>query len=421
MTREMKDSTIEWVGKIPREWKTVRVSNLFQERKSPNRLGQESNRLSLSYGNIIRKDINSGEGLLPESFNTYNIIEPNDIIIRPTDLQNDKTSLRTGLSTEHGIITSAYIALRPNSEDIDSRCFHYLLHSYDLAKVFYNMGNGVRQGLTFNLFARLLVLEPPLSEQQSIANYLDHKTSQIDALVTNIETQISKLDEYKKALITQAVTKGLDPNAEMKDSGVEWIGEIPKEWIVTKIKYGFVNLDYLREPISAEKREINNQDYPYYGASGIIDYIDHYNVQDTVLLIGEDGANLKLRNLPLIYKASGKFWVNNHAHILKPNELFDYDYSAFLLESGDYTNSITGSAQPKLSQEKLNNFKIVCPPMSEQKKIARYLTEQVGLLDALKNSLISSTSKLAAYKKSLIFDYVTGKKEVPSSWKKGER
>ena len=156
---EMKDSGIEWVGQIPVSWHIHPVSIYFDERKNKNRLGKESNLLSLSYGQIIRKDINTIGGLLPESFNTYNIVEKDDIIIRPTDLQNDKRSLRTGLVKEHGIITSAYIGLKPK-RFVCSAYFHYLLHVYDVMKVFYNMGNGVRQGLNYSEFAKLMLIAP---------------------------------------------------------------------------------------------------------------------------------------------------------------------------------------------------------------------------------------------------------------------
>lgn len=234
--REMQDSGIEWVGNIPIHWKIHPVYYYFGERKNKNRLGQENNLLSLSYGKIVRKDINSSDGLLPESFNTYNIVEANDIIIRPTDLQNDKRSLRTGLVHERGIITSAYICLRPIKK-IDSRFFNYQLHAYDVIKVFYNMGNGVRQGLNFSEFSRLLVFEPPISEQKKIADYLDFKCAEIDALTSDIQAQIDTLEQYKRSVITEAVTKGLNPDVEMKDSGIFYMAPMNTAWRLTKIGY----------------------------------------------------------------------------------------------------------------------------------------------------------------------------------------
>lgn len=202
---EMKDSGVQWVGEMPTHWKKHPIYYYFSERKNKNSLGTETNLLSLSYGKIIRKDINSNDGLLPESFNTYNIIEINDIIIRPTDLQNDKRSLRTGISREHGIITSAYIAMKAR-KTVNIKYFHYLLHAYDVMKVFYNMGNGVRQGLNFSEFSRLMVLEPPLDEQQQIVDYLDQKCIQIESIISDKKKQLETLEEYKKSLIFEYVT-----------------------------------------------------------------------------------------------------------------------------------------------------------------------------------------------------------------------
>ena len=201
----MKDSGIEWVGEIPVGWDVHPVYYYFGERKNSNYALQEQNLLSLSYGKIIRKDINTNGGLLPASFNTYNIVEAGDIIIRPTDLQNDKRSLRTGLVKERGIITSAYIDLKPKSS-VNSVYFHYLLHSFDVQKVFYNMGNGVRQGLNYSEFSKLMVIAPSLPEQQAIADYLDAKCSEIDQVIAQKQDQLSTLADYKKSLIYEYVT-----------------------------------------------------------------------------------------------------------------------------------------------------------------------------------------------------------------------
>ena len=178
----MKESGIEWVGEIPATWDVHPVYAYFEERKNKNYALQEQNLLSLSYGKIIRKDIDTLGGLLPASFNTYNIVEAGDIVIRPTDLQNDKRSLRTGLVTEKGIITSAYIDLAPRG-NINSEYFHYLLHSYDVQKVFYNMGNGVRQGLNYSEFSKLMVFTPSRDEQNAIVSYLNAKCAEIEAII----------------------------------------------------------------------------------------------------------------------------------------------------------------------------------------------------------------------------------------------
>lgn len=202
---KMKDSGIEWIGEIPEHWAIHPLYFYFGERKNKNILELETNLLSLSYGKIIRKDINSNGGLLPESFNTYNIIEKDDIIIRPTDLQNDKKSLRTGISKEHGIITSAYLAMKA-IKPVNPNYFHYLLHIYDIMKVFYNMGNGVRQGLNFSNFSKLMVFEPPIKEQNDIISYLQEKSSEIDKIISDKNKQLEILAEYKKSLIFECVT-----------------------------------------------------------------------------------------------------------------------------------------------------------------------------------------------------------------------
>ncbi len=201
----MKDSCIEWIGLIPSSWNIHPVYYYFRERKAKNYDLKEQNLLSLSYGKIIRKDINASGGLLPANFSTYNIVEAGDIIIRPTDLQNDKRSLRTGLVTEHGIITSAYIALMSKS-GVNSKYFHYLLHAYDIMKVFYNMGNGVRQGLNYSEFSKLMVIAPSREEQQEIVDYLDNKCEQIDFIIEIKKEQLAVLDEYKKTIIYEYVT-----------------------------------------------------------------------------------------------------------------------------------------------------------------------------------------------------------------------
>lgn len=205
LNAEMKESGIEWIGKIPSTWSVQPLFTLYKEGKKRNREGNEKNLLSLSYGKIIRKDIKSNDGLLPENFNGYNIVEVDDIIIRPTDLQNDKRSLRTGLVREHGIITSAYIDLQPKGK-VNSEYFHFLLHVYDMKKVFYNMGNGVRQGLNYSEFSKLRVIVPSEDEMNHIVRFLEQKISCIDKLIQDEEEKINKLRLYKKSLIYEVVT-----------------------------------------------------------------------------------------------------------------------------------------------------------------------------------------------------------------------
>jgi len=203
-----KDSGIEWIGAIPATWKTHTLYQLVTQVKNKNSDLQETNLLSLSYGKIKRRDINSNGGLLPESFNGYNIIEDGDIVLRLTDLQNDHTSLRVGLATERGIITSAYTTLRPIKKET-SRYLYYLLHSFDIKKGFYGMGSGVRQGLNYDEVKELRVILPSDAEQSAIVSYLDEQCAKIDNLIDESKSSISMYTSWKASIISETVTNGI--------------------------------------------------------------------------------------------------------------------------------------------------------------------------------------------------------------------
>lgn len=407
----MKDSGIEWIGNVPSHWRIHTLYQLVTQVNDKNSALQEKNLLSLSYGKIKRKDIDSPDGLLPASFDGYNIIEAGDIVLRLTDLQNDHTSLRVGFASEHGIITSAYTTLRSIGTS-NSKYLYYLIHAFDLKKGFYGMGSGVRQGLNYAEVKELRVVLPNKDEQNAIVRFLDERCAQIDTAIEEVRSSIADYKKWRTSIVYEAVTKGLNSSAKMKDSHIDWIGLVPSHWKLSRIKNELDNFDYLREPISAEKRENILGLYDYYGASGVIDKIDDYNVDDKVLLIGEDGANLRMRNLPLVYRAEGKFWVNNHAHILKVRDKNCYGFMAYLLEAGDYNVFITGSAQPKLSQFNLMRFPIVIPPLLEQQEIEKYLDKNCEVIDALISEKESLLCELEIYKRALVFETVTGKRKV---------
>lgn len=234
--REMKDSGIAWIGAMPRAWKMNTIAQIFLQVKCKNTGLQEKNLLSLSYGKVKRKSIDTVEGLLPESFDGYNIIEKDDIVLRLTDLQNDHTSLRVGLAEERGIITSAYLTIR-NRSNFCPKYLYYYLHSFDIAKGFYGMGAGVRQGLNWDGVKWLKILAPSVPEQERIAAFLDAECAEIDAVLEKTRASIEEYKKLKQAVITQAVTKGIRGDRPMKDSGIEWIGEIANEFAVYKFKY----------------------------------------------------------------------------------------------------------------------------------------------------------------------------------------
>ena len=320
-----------------------------------------------------------------------------------------------GISAYDGSVSLINTILTPRTE-MNPRFYDWLFHTSVFADEFYKWGHGIVDDLWTTRWAemkRISIVVPPIAEQQSIADFLDKKCGEIDEMVSLQEKIVEELKAYKQSVITEAVCKGLNPDVPMKDSGIEWVGKIPSHWEVSRIKNEIILLDYLREPISAENRENKLGLYDYYGASGVIDKIDDYNVEGKVLLIGEDGANLLMRNLPLVYKADGKYWVNNHAHILKVKDENNYNYLAHLFEAGDYTLFITGSAQPKLSQDNLKNFPIpITREKAEQDAIADYLDTKCSEIDALISLKQSKIDSLKEYKKSIIYEYITGKKEI---------
>ncbi len=411
MGQKMKHSKIEWIGEIPDDWEIINFGNLLKEHKMPN---QRLNTIALQFkfGTIIRK---KERGITPEiieMLSNYNVVEPNNIMINGLNLAFDFITQRVAIVKEKGVITSTYIAIMPTTNYCPQYAT-YLLKSYDNQKVFHALGRGLRCMLSYDILKREKVLYPPLYEQQKIADYLDKKCAAVDRLIENQRAQIEKLKEYKQSVITEAVTRGLDPSAPMKDSGVEWIGNICERFELRRLKEVAQILDEYRKPITADLRSQDAEIlYDYYGASGVIDKIDGYTIDDHIMLIGEDGANLKMRNLPLMYEVNGKAWINNHAHILKPCLNMDFYYLFYCLESLDINPYITGSAQPKLSQENLRNIHLPVPPLEEQQQIADYLDKKCAKIDKLISIKQQKIETLTEYKKSLIYEYVTGKKEV---------
>lgn len=416
--REMKDSGIEWIGSIPANWEVHPVYFYFTERKNKNIFGAEQNLLSLSYGKVIRKNINTVGGLLPESFNTYNIIEANDIVIRPTDLQNDKRSLRTGLCKEHGIITSAYIVLKPIS-GFNVNYVHYLLHTYDIMKVFYNMGNGVRQGLNYSEFSKLMIFIPPIAEQNAIAKYLDNECSEVDALVSDIQHQIEALEEYKRSVITEAVTKGLDPDVEMRDSGIAWVGDIPAHWLVEKVKFHLQR----NEPRNPGDKQVLSV-YREYGVIPKDSRDDNHNVTS------EDTSNYKYvvpGNLVInkMKAWQGSMGVSEYEGIVSPayfiykftdNQIMP-KYLHYLFRScyKDEFRRISGGireGQWDLSPYEFSNTLLLIPPTDEQNRIVSYIDARISEIEFAITEKKQQIETIEEYKKSLIFEYVTGKKEV---------
>ncbi len=423
---EMKDSGVEWIGKMPSNWQVKYLFQLVSQVKNKNNGLREKNLLSLSYGKIKRKDIETTDGLLPASFDGYNIIEEGDIVMRLTDLQNDHTSLRIGRATERGIITSAYTTVRPSKET--SPFLYLALHSFDVKKGFYGMGAGVRQGLNYGEVKKVLVPVPPLSEQTAIAAYLDEKCATIDAIIVEAKSSIEGYKSWKASVIFETVTKGLNPNAEMKDSGVEWIGEIPKGWKVSAVKRHYsITLGKMLESVpQSNDATLEN----YMCASNVkwggIDTTtnrqmwfspiekEEYLLKEGDLLVMEGGATA---GTSTIYH--GEFtpcYMQNSVNRCRSKDgslpSFLY-YWLFLVNHRGHIDSVCNCATFKhLTKEKLGRIPFVYVPKEEQESIVSYLDRKCSLIDGIILEKEDLIRELENYKRSLIFEVVTGKRRV---------
>lgn len=399
----MKESGIEWIGKIPATWKTHTLYQLVTQVKNKNSDLSEQNLLSLSYGKIKRKDINSNGGLLPESFNGYNIIEDGNIVLRLTDLQNDHTSLRVGRVTERGIITSAYTTLRPIIKD-SSKYLYYLLHCFDIKKGFYGMGSGVRQGLNYDEVKELRVIMPSSStEQSAIAAYLDDQCAKIDTLISEAKASIEEYKKWKTSLIFEAVTKGLDPQSNMKPTNDFKIKSIPSEWNLIKFKY-LLSVKS-GEMIKAEDIE-DSGPFPVYGGGERIGYCSSYNTEENTILIGRVGARCGC-----ITCLSQKSWATDNALIVKCYA--NYKYLYYLLLAANLNDLNVSNAQPLITGTKIkNSYTAFTDDPKEQEKIVEYLDSKMIDIDSIIESKNALITDLELYKKSLIFETVTGKRKV---------
>ena len=411
----MKESGIDWIGQIPEEWEVDFVNHIFEEHKQKNKGNKEKNLLSLSYGHIIRKSIDTSFGLLPESFDTYNIIQRGDIVLRLTDLQNDKRSLRVGLTRENGIITSAYLTLRLKNICCSDSYMYYLLHTYDICKVFYNFGGGVRQGGTWSDIYKMELLIPPKNEQQKISDFLDKKTAQLDKVKALLEEQIQKLKDYRASLIYETVTKGLDKTVPMKDSGINWIGQVPEGWEISKIRYLVTT--------RSEKR-ITDSSIPYIGLENIESQTGKFvetgiQVDKSENIVVEIGDVLfgKLRPyLRKFWRATFPSTASSEFLVFQSSEL-DMNFLYYAIQSDSFIEEVNtstyGSKMPRASWEYIKNMKITFPSsLVEQQKIANLLDEKTAQIDNLiqiKNQQIKNINK---QRQTLIYDYVTGKRRV---------
>lgn len=420
---EYKKSGIEWIGDIPSTWMVKPTFAVFDPSTVKNIDGKEAVVLSLSYGNIIERDVEKNFGLLPESFNTYQIVNDGDLILRLTDLQNDKKSLRVGQAKQRGIITSAYLKLQSTTL-IEPRFAYRLLHSYDTTKVFYGMGGGLRQSMKFEDFRRLPIVLPSIEEQQNIANFLDHETAKIDILITKQEKLIKLLKEKRQAVISHAVTKGLNPDVPMKNSGVEWLSDVPKHWKVIPIKRlaeltpkksqienkksllcNFIPMDKLKQDllILDEERKI----------SSVFDGYTYFEDEDILLAkvtpCFENKNMIVARNLK-----NGIGFGSSEIYVLRCNDKVVNDFIYYRLQEDGFmniaTSAMTGAGGLKrVPSDIITNFQIALPPIEEQVVIFESLKLQLKTFDDLILKATSVIDLMKERKIAVISASVTGK------------
>ena len=429
MARKMKDSGIEWIGEIPEGWEIKYFVQLFSQVKNKNIGLREKNLLSLSYGKIKQKSIETVGGLLPDNFEGYNIIDRNDIVLRLTDLQNDQHSLRVGLSPERGIITSAYCSIRVRGAESPNYLYYYL-HTFDIAKGFYGMGSGVRQGLNWDGLKYIKILLPPQHEQDRISVFLNQKTLEIDSMLSKTISSIEEYKKLKQAVITQAVTKGVRGEREMKDSGVEWVSYIPVDWNTIKLKY----CTYIRARLgwrALKADEYVESGFPFLSAFNIVNnalhftnlnYINQFRYDESpeirlkvgdVLLV-KDGAGIGkcaiVENMPIPSTVNGSIAVISSTSFITPKYLYYYFLSEMFQQHIDLLKD--GMGVPHLFQSDLKEIKIAFPSKDEQKEIADCLDAKCAEIDGLIAKKEQLAKELESYRKSLIYEVVTGKREV---------
>ena len=423
MARKMKDSGIEWIGEIPEGWEIVPVRSCFDEVRTKNTDGQEQNALQFKSGNIISKtNFNASmDDYVADTITNYTVVLPDTVMINGLNLNYDFKSLRVALVKEKGVITSAYLAIFPDRKKIFPQYATYLFKGYETKMAFHNMGAGIRKTLGYKEFKNQPLLLPSKEEQNKISAYLDSKCSHIDIMLSKIRSSIEEYKKLKQAVITQAVTKGVRGEREMKDSGVEWIGEIPKEWDILNLVAHTSMLTPMRDrpenldgPIPWIR--IEDFDGKYISSSKASLGVSKETVQSMNLKIYPVGTILCTSSC-IMGKCAivSRELVSNQRFIgIIPdqNTCENFLYYLMLSNSERMNYLATGALQANLSRSSFEHLKVQFPSYQEQKEIADYLDAKCAEIDKLIAKKEQLVKELESYKKSLIYEVVTGKREV---------
>lgn len=408
---EYKESGSMWLGAVPVTWEVRNLRTLISKRSERDRADLPLLSVAREKGVFVRSltDADENHNVIPEDLSNYKVARAGNLVINKMKAWQGSM----GIAPCDGIVSPAYFVF---DFHIANHAFgQRLLRSKPYIAHFGQASDGVRVGqwdLSIPGMRQIPVLVPPPDEQAAIVRFLDWANGRLERAIRAKRKVIALLNEQKQAIIHRAVTRGLDPSVPLKPSGIPWLGDIPQHWEVSRIKNEFRCLNTQRVPLnSVERGAMTARTYDYYGASGVIDKVDDYIFDDELLLIAEDGANLVLRNLPLAIIARGKFWVNNHAHILKPRR-GSILYLAHVLETLNYKPWISGAAQPKLTQDRLMSISIAVAPPEEQVTIVKQTSEQTRPLLTAISRLEREIELLREYRTRLVADVVTGKLDV---------
>lgn len=425
--RKMRDSGIEWVGAIPAAWGVHRIASHFQEIKEKNTANAYSNALQFKMGKIIAKPQKWDEDETNETYSAYTVVHPNTIMINGLNLEFDFVTQRVARVECNGIITSAYIALSPR-DDINAEYICYLLKSYDACRAFHSMGRGLRKILSYSELKNKPIVVPPLAEQERIAAFLDAECAEIDAVLEKTRASIEEYKKLKQAVITQAVTKGIRGDRPMKDSGIEWIGEIPAGVPISRVGLHFDIV--LGKMLCSAPVDDNYTLESYYCAADVHfeglsngekkkmwfspDEKEQYCVKNGDLLVVEGGAGAG--GCAIAVSTDVPIYIQNSIMIVRSKGISNIRYLRYLLEclvKKGYIDVVCNKATiPHFTKDKLANVPFIVFSQSEQKEIAEYLNEKCAGIDALIAKKQQYLIEIENYKKSLIYEYVTGKKEV---------
>ena len=405
---EYKESGLPWLGRCPAHWNLRRMKILFHQRVQKGYPDERLLAATQTKGVVRKEDYENRTVTAQKDLHLLKLVQPGDYVISLRSFQG-------GIEYAHhrGIISPAYTILKPGKSAGSGFYTHFFKAKpfIDSLSLFVT---GIREGqnVDYERLSRAEMPLPPDDEQVAIVRFLDHANRKIDGFIRAKRKLIALLGEQKQAIIHRAVTRGLNPNAPLKPSGIPWLGEIPQHWEVSRVKNEFRCLNNQRIPLSSTERgKMTSRTFDYYGASGIIDKVDDFIFDDDLLLIAEDGANLMLRNLKLAFIARGKFWVNNHAHILKPRR-GHLEYLQAVMEGIDYRPWITGAAQPKLTKERLLSVAIAVAPRNEQDDIVAAVTDETRPLTAAIARTEREIALMHEYRTRLTADVVTGKLDV---------